>query len=75
MKKYIFVFVSALASALAAPAGATSTTTITMPTNFVSQVLVVSTDTLTELGPYITLIVGVLLAVVVVEILIGIFRK
>lgn len=52
-----------------------STTTITLPTNFVPQVLVSATDTLGQLGPYVTLIVGVLLAVVVVEVLIGIFRK
>lgn len=52
-----------------------STTTITLPTTFVPSVLVSATDTLGQLGPFITLIVGVLLAVVVIEVLIGIFRK
>lgn len=54
---------------------ANSTTTITLPTTFVPQVLVVATDTLGELAPYLTLIVGVLLAVIVIGILIDHFKK
>jgi len=52
-----------------------STTTITIPASFVPSVLVVAGDTIGQLSGITTLIIGVLLAVVVVEILIGIFRK
>jgi len=52
-----------------------STTTITLPTGFVPQVLVVATDTLGQLAPYLTLIVGVLLATIVIGIMIDHFKK
>lgn len=52
-----------------------ATDTVQLPTNFVSQMLTVSTDTLGNFAPLVYTIIGVLLAVVVVEILIAIFRK
>jgi hypothetical protein len=51
-----------------------STSSIQLPGDFVSNVLAGATATLSNLGPYVELIVGVLLAVTVIGILVGIFR-
>jgi len=52
-----------------------ATDTIQLPPNFAVQMLGVASDTLGNFAPLIYTIIGVLLAVVVVEILIAIFRK
>jgi type II secretory pathway component PulF len=50
-------------------------TIITLPPNFVASTTATMADLVSDLSPYITLIIGVLLAVVVIEILLGILRK
>lgn len=52
-----------------------STSTIQLPTDFIANVLAQATALLGNLGGYIALIVGVLLAVLVIEILIGAIKK
>lgn len=49
-------------------------TFITLPSNFASDVASTSSDTLSSFSPYIILILGVLLAGVVLEIVIGAIR-
>ena len=46
-----------------------------LPSNFVTSTVAVMSDAITGFGPYITLVLGVILAVVVVEIIIGALRK
>ena len=48
---------------------------ITLPASFAASTTQTMGELFTDLGPYITLIVGVLLAVIVLEIIIGILRK
>lgn len=48
---------------------------ITLPTNFIGSTTATMSDLITDLGSYITLILGVILAVVVIEILINAIRK
>lgn len=52
-----------------------TTSTIQLPANFVEYSLNNATNLLASFGGYITLIVGVLLAVIVIEILIGALKK
>lgn len=49
-------------------------TIITLPPGFTASTTAVMSDLITDLGPYITLILGVILAVVVVEIVIHALR-
>jgi len=49
-------------------------TFITLPSNFAENVASTSTDTISGFSPYIILILGVLLAGVVLEIVIGAIR-
>jgi len=49
-------------------------TFITLPSNFATDVASTSSDTLSSFSPYIILILGVLLAGVVLEIIIGAIR-
>lgn len=51
------------------------TSTIQLPPNFVSDFLAQANALITSLGGYTTVIVGTLLGIVVIEILIGAFRK
>jgi len=60
---------------LPALARADATSTIQLPATFVADVLSKATDTLSNLSGYITLLLGVLLGVLVVEILIHTLRK
>lgn len=48
---------------------------ITLPSNFVASTTATMGDLFTDLGSYITLIIGVVLAVLVIEIIIGVLRK
>lgn len=73
MKKILFALFSTLF--LPALASADSTSSIQLPAGFSASVLSTATDTLSNLGGYITLILGVLLGVLVVEILIHTLRK
>lgn len=52
-----------------------ATNTIQLPTGFTGNMLAVATNTISNISPLVWTILGVLLATVVVEILIGIFRK
>ena len=52
-----------------------STSSIQLPTDFISGILTQTTTMLSNFSGYITLIVGILLAVVVIEIIIGAIRK
>jgi hypothetical protein len=72
MKK-IFFIISSLAF-LPAFAFAQSTPTIQLPTNFTADILSQATALLGSLGSYVTLIIGVLLALVVIEFVIGAIR-
>jgi hypothetical protein len=49
-------------------------TFITLPSNFTADIASTSSDTLSSFSPYIILILGVLLAGVVLEIVIGAIR-
>lgn len=44
---------------------------VTLPSNFIASTTAVSSDLFTDLQSYITLILGVVLGVVVIEIIIG----
>ncbi len=46
-----------------------------LPTNFVASTTAVAADIFTDFSSYITLIVGVILAVTVIEIIISTLRK
>jgi hypothetical protein len=71
MKK-IFFIISSLAFL---PAFAfAQTATIQLPTNFISDILSQATALLSSLEGFVTLIVGVLLALVVIEFVIGAIR-
>jgi hypothetical protein len=48
---------------------------IPLPTNFISQITTNTTDIIADLSPFATLIIGVLLGVVLLEILIHAIRK
>jgi hypothetical protein len=48
---------------------------ITLPENFNTNIVANASTMFTDLAPYISLIVGVMLAAVVVELVIGAFRK
>lgn len=50
-------------------------TIIALPTGFVASTTATASDFFNDLSPYTILIVGVLLAVVVVEIIIGSLRR
>jgi hypothetical protein len=50
-------------------------TIITLPANFMASTTATMADLFSDLSPYITLIIGILIAVVVVEIIIGAIRK
>jgi hypothetical protein len=50
-------------------------TLITLPQNFTSSIVGNMSDLITDLAPYITLILGVMLGVIVIEILINAIRK
>lgn len=52
-----------------------ATSTIQLPAGFTASVLSIANDTISNLGGYIGLILGVLLATVVIGILIGAIRK
>jgi len=52
-----------------------STSTIQLPTSFVSDMIAQATALLSNLNGYLTTIIGILLAILVIEILIGAFRK
>ncbi len=52
----------------------TATNTIELPANFTADILTQATALLTSLDGFITLIIGVLLALVVVEFVIGAVR-
>jgi len=56
-------------------ASADVTSTIQLPASFSSEVITQVTNLLSNFSSYITLIVGVLLAVVVIEILIGAIHR
>lgn len=45
-----------------------------LPSNFIASTTAIMSDVITGLGSYITLIVGVILAVVVIEIIINALR-
>lgn len=49
--------------------------TFQLPDNLVSSTTGVMSDMITGMGDYITLVLGVILAVVVIEIIIGALRK
>jgi hypothetical protein len=51
------------------------TSTINLPSNFVSDILSNANALFSSFSGYITLIIGVVLAVVVIEVLINILRK
>lgn len=71
MKKFLILILAAAPfSALA-----TSTSSIQLPANFTSDVLSQATDFLGNLSGYLTLVIGVILGVVVIEILIHALRK
>jgi len=44
---------------------------ITLPANFVSDITANASDLITDLSPFITLVIGVLLAVVVISLIVG----
>jgi len=48
---------------------------IILPSNFVASTTAIVGEIFTDLNPFITLIIGVLLGVLVLEILLGILRK
>jgi hypothetical protein len=48
---------------------------ITLPANFTASTTQVMGELFTDLGPYILLVIGVILGVVVLEIIIGVLRK
>jgi len=50
-------------------------TIITLPSNFTTEILANTSGLFTDLSPYLTLIIGILLAVVVIEIIIGAIKK
>lgn len=52
-----------------------STSTVQLPAGFTAGFLGIATDTLSNFSGYITIVIGVLLSVVVIEILIGAIRK
>lgn len=47
----------------------------TLPDNLVGSTTAIMSDMITGMGSYITLVLGVVLAVVVIEIIIGALRK
>jgi len=47
----------------------------TLPDNLVSSTTAVMSDMITGMSSYITLVLGVILAVVIIEIIIGALRK
>lgn len=49
-------------------------TIITLPNNFTADIASTSTDTISSYSPFLTLIIGVILAGVVLEIIIGAIR-
>lgn len=52
-----------------------STSTIQLPVNFVADIITQATSFLGNLSGYLVLIIGIIVAVIVVEILIGALRK
>jgi len=48
---------------------------ITLPDNFISSITGYIGTLITDLSPYLTLILGILLAVLIIEILIGAIKK
>ena len=50
-------------------------TIITLPSNFTTEILANTSALITDLAPYLTLIIGVILAVVVIEVIIGAIKK
>lgn len=47
----------------------------TLPSNFVASTTAIMGELFTDLAPYLTLIIGVVVAVLVIEIIIGALRK
>jgi hypothetical protein len=74
MKKYLYII---FPIAIFAPAFAFAdvSSTITLPDGFVSGMWSNTTSILTALAPYITTILGVLLAAVLIEVVIGAIKK
>ena len=50
-------------------------TVIALPPNFVTSTLAFATDLITDFGPYLQMILGVLMGVLVITILVGVFIK
>jgi hypothetical protein len=73
MKKILFII--PLFAAAPALAFADSTTTFSLPPDFNDNIISNMTNILTPLSPYIELIIGVVLAAVVLEIIIGALKK
>lgn len=48
---------------------------LTLPANFTASTTEIMGGLISDLSPYLALVIGVLLGVVVLEIIIGIFRK
>jgi hypothetical protein len=75
MKKLLYIFPLIAAALMPVLVFAqTATDTISLPSNFTSDILTQATALLGSLEPYITLILGVLLALVVVEFVISAIR-
>ena len=47
---------------------------ISLPNNFVASTTGVASELISDLSPYITLIVGILLGILILEVVIGIIR-
>ena len=73
MKKIIAI-ISVVAFSPALALAQSASDTIQLPANFTSDILAQATALLNSLGGFVTLIVGVLLALVVVEFVIGAIR-
>ena len=74
MKKYIFI-ISAVAFAPFVALAQTATSSFELPDSFITGVWSNVEGVLIPLAPYLELIVGVILAAVVIEVIIGAIKK
>jgi len=72
MKKFLLIISTALLPGIAF---AQSTSTFSLPDDFTSNIWVQAQSILSALGPYVEMIIGVILAAVVLEIIIGSLKK
>jgi len=74
MKKALTIFTLLMAAGNAGRALADSTSTIQLPVSFTSDLIAMVSATISNFSGYVTLIISILLAAVVIEILIDAIR-